>query len=245
MSIDERLRQGLLLNAEDVAPPPVELHLAAVQRRRRTRTVVRVVAAVAAVALLAALPWLVLRDPDDDDVVPAPPGPSPTVPTTPAPTSPTSPTPSVVRNPVPEALHGTWLVDLDRQQVRSDMQAAGFGQYADRFLRREQLGPRILLAVTYDTDAFHVYWHQADGSWFDGWHGEAHVRDGVLTVTDAQTLEDTSYTWQVDGDALTLRFRSTTTPDQGVIPFEAFSAAYFSRPLARIDCIAGNLDPCV
>jgi hypothetical protein len=237
VSIDERLRQGLLTHADDVPPPPVELHLAAVQRRHHTRTAARVVAAVAAVALLAALPWLALRDPADDHVAPAPPGPSPTRPAPP-------PTPTV-RNPVPDALHATWLVDLGRQQLRSDLQAAGFGAYADRFLRRERLGPQVTLAVTYDTDAFHVYWRQADGGWFDGWHGEARERDGVLTLTDAQSLDDTSYTWQVDGDELRLRFRSTTTADQGTIPFEAYSAAYFSRPLTRIDCVAGNLDACV
>lgn len=147
------------------------------------------------------------------------------------------------KNPVPDELQGTWLVDLTRAELRHDMDAAGFGRYSDQFINVERLHRRVRLTVTYTDDSFEVAWLYPDG-WYVGWYGTADEADGVLTVTDAEVLASDAYRWSIDGDALTLRLQNTTMPDPHGIPFEAYSSAYFSRPLQQGDCTPADLDAC-
>ena len=145
---------------------------------------------------------------------------------------------------VPQQLRGTWLVDLTTTQIRHDLAATGFGQYADRFIRAEELQHRVRLAVTYTDDSFEIAWHRSNGTWYVGWYGTAQADAELLSVTDAETHATDVYAWRATPTRLVLRFRRTTTPDQKGIPFEAYSRAYFSRPLQRGHCIPANLDAC-
>jgi hypothetical protein len=142
-------------------------------------------------------------------------------------------------------LQGTWLVQRSRAQMRADMAAFGFGRYANALFHAEELGRRVTLAVTYTDDSFSIAWQRHDHTWYVGWYGTAHTDHGVLTVTDALSHADDSYTWRVAASRLTLRFRRTTTPDQHGIPFEAYSRAYFTRPLQAVDCTPNDLDACL
>jgi hypothetical protein len=135
-------------------------------------------------------------------------------------------------------------VRLTRPQIRHDLRQAGFGRYTDDFLRAERLGRRTTLAVTYAARSFQIAWLNPDETWYVGWYGTAQEHDGVLTVTDAESHAHDTYTWTVAHRELTLRFRNTTTPNQHGIPFEAYSRAYFTRPLQAADCTPADLDRC-
>jgi hypothetical protein len=153
-------------------------------------------------------------------------------------------TPGGSPDELPADVRGTWLIDLTRAQIRHDLIHYGFGRYADRFFNAEHIGSRATLAVTFGDVYFEIAWHQPDGSWYVGWYGDASEADGVLTITDAESHAHDSYAWHVTDGALTLDFRGTTTPDQHGIPFEAYSRAYFSRPLRPVDCTPADLDAC-
>lgn len=146
---------------------------------------------------------------------------------------------------LPAELQGTWLVDLTRKQVREDLRSAGFGEYADDFFEAEGLGQRIILAVTYTASTFQIAWLNPDRSWYVGWYGAARQDDGVLTVTDAEGGGNDSYAWTVADDQLTLRFRHTSGIQAKGIPFEAYSRAYFTRPLQAVDCTPADLYQCL
>ena len=146
---------------------------------------------------------------------------------------------------LPTQLQGTWLVDLSRDQVRADLRRAGFGKYADAFFEAEDLGERIVLAVTSTADTFQIAWLNQDRSWYVGWYGHAREDNGVLTVTDAEGGGRDSYAWSVSDDQLTLRFRQTSGTEAKGIPFEAYSRAYFTRPLTAVDCSPVDLYRCL
>jgi hypothetical protein len=146
---------------------------------------------------------------------------------------------------LPGELQGTWLVDLTREQVREDLRSAGFGAYADDFFEAEGLGQHIILAVTYTASTFQIAWLNPDHTWYVGWYGAARQDAGVLTVTDAEGGGNDSYAWTVTDDQLTLRFRHTSGTEAKGIPFEAYSRAYFTRPLRAVDCTPADLYQCL
>lgn len=119
------------------------------------------------------------------------------------------------------------------------------GSYADAFFRAEKIKGGATLAVTYTGDSFSIAWLQPDHTWYVGWYGSARAHDRVLTVTDALSHAEDSYTWRVAGRRLLLRFQHTSTPDQQGIPFETYSRAYFTRPLRAVDCTSDDLDACL
>jgi hypothetical protein len=146
---------------------------------------------------------------------------------------------------VPEELQQTWLVDLSRDDIRADMEKAGFGKYVDKFYKSEDVAERVVMAVTYEAGDFEVAYLQPDQSWQVGWYGPLAESDGVLTMTDSYFNVEDSYNWSVTDEGLVLDFNKTTGDMIRGIPSEAYSRAYFSRPLAPVDCGPDDLDACL
>ncbi len=230
MPIDDRIRDGLRLNADQSALP-VEQHLGEVLHRRRRRARVRASVAAGVLGVLVAVPWATHER----------------IKGTSAPPVLGAPQETAEDGDLPTALHGTWMVRTTPSQVKADLQRSGFGRYAARFVEVERLGPGAVdLAVTFAADSFEVRWHRSDGTWNVEWYGRARETGGVLVLTDGDAQADDTYRWTVeDGRTLRLRFVSTTTPDLQGIPFEATFWAYFTRPLDAVECTPVDLDPCL
>ena len=146
---------------------------------------------------------------------------------------------------MPRELQRTWLIRLDRDQIRADLTAAGFGGWADRFFASEGLARRVVMALTYGESTFEIAWREAGSEWTVGWWGTARVEGGVLTMRDTHFLVDDSYRWRIRDDRLILTFRHTTGTLIRGIPSEVYSRAYFSRPIPAGGCAAPDFETCL
>jgi hypothetical protein len=146
---------------------------------------------------------------------------------------------------LPDVLQGTWLIRLSREELRDDLAAAGFGMYADRFFQVEQLTDPATLLLTFAPTTFQITFLERDGAWKAGWWGSATAEDGLLTLHDDYYDLDDVFRWRIRDDHLSLRFRSTTGELIDGIPSEAYSRAYFSRPIPAVECEPADPEACL
>lgn len=158
-----------------------------------------------------------------------------------------SPTePETQADVVPEEMQATWLLDVKREQIGSNLEKAGYGKLVDRFYESEGLATkRTTMTLTLYPDFFEIAWLLPDQTWDVGWQGPVRVEQGVLHFEDDyfEGVTD-SFRPSVEGDELTLDFVKTNVGKVRGIPSEAYSTAYFSQPWALADCTPQDLDAC-
>lgn len=148
---------------------------------------------------------------------------------------------------VPEEIQGTWLLDVDRAAIETNLEKAGYGKIVDRFVKSEGLAPgRTTLTLTLSPDYFEIAWLLPDQTWDVGWYGPATTEGEVLHLDDAyyEGVRD-SFTWSVDEEGLSLHFEESSVAKVRGLPSESYSAAYFSKPWAQADCTPEDLNECL
>ncbi len=201
-SVDDTLREAFASPDEEWGRRAPQAHLAVVARHRRDRAVRRgLAAAVGAAAVVAGVAMTSgSREPRTVD--------------------PAVPSPSVSASPVGATpLEGTWVSGaLDADDVRAAARAAGAEQAASTMLGDLPDEPfRVVLVVRGPSLQARIRVEGRDDQVAD--EQLLTVDERVLRLRPLHTTGRTSYTWTLDGDALTMAFRSTTEDaDRGVPP---------------------------
>jgi hypothetical protein len=147
---------------------------------------------------------------------------------------------------VPEELQATWLLDVDRDQIGTNLKEAGYGKLVDDFYKSEGLETkRTVMTLTFYPDYFEIAWLLPDQSWDVGWTGTARAENEVIHFDDDyfEGVTD-SFAWSVAGDELTLDYQKSTVAKVHGLPSETY-AAYFGQPWTRADCEPQDLDACL
>jgi hypothetical protein len=153
----------------------------------------------------------------------------------PAPSTPTaSPSTAVASSPV----HGSWRLELTDEQLRASLTEAGFQQYAEEFLRVEEIEGAISQVLTVDGDRFAFAYQSGSQPWHVGWKGPVTVTGDTLTLLDDKAATTDTLRYTIGGDELTLDVIQAGDAVLKGIPNEAYLRAYLtSAPFVRTNCV--------
>ncbi|MGN0063288.1 MAG: hypothetical protein ACI379_03520 [Nocardioides sp.] len=125
---------------------------------------------------------------------------------------------------------------MPRERMVRQIEAAGMGEWADRFVR-DQRTPRTHVAVyTFAEGRFEVAYFEKDEVWHVGWEGPYEVQGHTLEMTDEFSGVTDVYRWRMRDGALDLERVSADAPDVEGMPYEVLDAAYIGDWWQPTDC---------
>ena len=211
MSLDERLRDALDLDDGWVPRGSVAEVRAEARRQTRRR---RSVGAAAAAVVLAAGVGVAVSGGNDRPPAPAPP---------------------VETGEPRTVIDGRWTSDpLTRARVRTTLTRAGLGTWVDEVIAEIPASGDLTLALEADAGSLDLHLVRTGQPEVLTDREDYRVDGDQLVLFPLGTTGSSRYTWDLDGDRLTLSFVSTGEPPFDSVPAEAYQRVlYTAVPFTR------------
>lgn len=135
------------------------------------------------------------------------------------------------------AIHGSWRLEQTEADIRAALVQSGFGDYADAFLREEDITDVLTQVLTVKGDRFAFAYLSEGQPWHVGWKGPATITPDAITLRDTFTGSQDQLSWTVEGDELRFQVLQAAPGSFKGIPNEAFHRAYLTAaPFVRTTC---------
>lgn len=135
-------------------------------------------------------------------------------------------------------LHGSWRLELTEEQIGKALDAAGYGELTEKFLRAEEIEGSTTQVLTIEEGRFATAYQSGSQPWAVGWKGPATIIGDTVTFLDELSPTRDTLRWTVDGDQLTLELVESNGVELKGLPAEVFDVGYLmAAPFQRVDCV--------